>query len=219
MSPHEAATLKEIKPMSLRTIRLALTWLLLALLTAACEQPAKLSPLPANAVILAFGDSLTHGNGAPPGQAYPDVLAELLGRTVINAGVPGERSAAGLQRLPQLLARYRPDLVIICHGGNDFLQRLDRKQTAANLAAMVEQVRAAGAEVVLVGVPEPGLFLKPADFYRDLAVREQLPYEERVVSELLSDRTLKSDTIHPNAAGYRRLAEALRDLIEAAHGR
>lgn len=205
--------------MFLRTLCLALTALLLALLTTACEQPARLAPLAADAVILAFGDSLTHGNGAPPGHAYPDVLADLLGRTVINAGVPGELSAAGRQRLPQLLAHYRPDLVILCHGGNDFLRRLDRGETAANLAAMVEQVKASGAEVVLVGVPEPGLFLQPAAFYRELAERERLPYEERVISELLGDRNLKSDTIHPNAAGYRRLAEALRDLIEAAHGR
>jgi acyl-CoA thioesterase I len=203
----------------LRTLCLALTALLLALLTSACDKPASISPLAADAVILAFGDSLTHGNGAPPGHAYPDVLAELLGRTVINAGVPGELSAAGRQRLPQLLTRYRPDLVILCHGGNDFLRRLDRRQTAANLAAMVEQIKASGAAVVLVGVPEPGLFLNPPDFYRELAEREQVPYEERVVSELLSDRNLKSDTIHPNAAGYRLLAEALRDLIEAAHGR
>lgn len=205
--------------MFLRTLCITLTALLLALLMTACEKTPTISPLASDAVILAFGDSLTHGNGAPPGHAYPDVLADLLGRTVINAGVPGELTAAGLQRLPQLLARYRPDLVILCHGGNDFLRHLDRKQTAANLAAMVEHVKSTGAAVVLVGVPEPGLFLKPPDFYRELAVRERVPYEERVVSELLSDRNLKSDTIHPNAAGYRRLAEALRDLIEAAHGR
>ena len=205
--------------MPLRLYVTALAWLLVALLTAACEKPAKIAPLPADAVILAFGDSLTHGNGAPPGRAYPDVLADLLGRTVINAGVPGERSAAGLRRLPELLDRHRPNLVILCHGGNDFLQRLDRSQTADNLAAMVELARSTGADVVLVGVPEPGLFLKPPDFYREIAVRAKVPYEERVVSELLGDRNFKSDAIHPNAAGYRRMAEALRDLIEAAHGR
>lgn len=191
---------------------------LLGLLATACDSPPKLRPLPADAVVLAFGDSLTHGNGALEGQAYPDVLAGLLGRTVINAGVPGEISAAGRERLPQLLEQYRPRLVILCHGGNDFLQRLDRAQTAANLAAMVEQIRATGADVVLVGVPEFGLILKPPAFYRETAERYGLPFEAEIVSDLLGDRAFKSDTIHPNAAGYRRMAEAIYQLIKEAHG-
>ncbi|MCM2263886.1 MAG: arylesterase [Desulfuromonadales bacterium] len=195
-----------------------LIWLLLALLTTACDKTPKIAPLPANAVVLAFGDSLTHGNGAAPGEAYPEVLAGLLGRTVINAGVPGEISAAGLSRLPQLLEQYRPNLVILCHGGNDFLQRLDRARTAANLAAMIEQIRATGADVVLVGVPEFGLILSPPDFYGEMARRFAIPYEEEIVSDLLGDRDFKSDNIHPNAAGYRRMAEAIFKLIKGAHG-
>jgi lysophospholipase L1-like esterase len=137
---------------------------------------------------------------------------------VINAGVPGELSAAGRRRLPELLERHRPDLVILCHGGNDFLQRRDRQETAANLAAMVAAIRATGAGAVLVGVPEPGLFLEPPDFYREIARNAQIPYEATIVSELLGNGDLKSDAIHPNATGYRRLAEALQVLIREAHG-
>jgi len=201
-----------------RHIPVTLLWLLLSLLVSACEKAPQISTLAPDAVVLAFGDSLTHGNGAPAGAAYPDVLASLLGRKVLNAGVPGEISAEGLQRLPQLLEQHRPDLVILCHGGNDFLQRLDRDQTAANLTAMVAQIRATGADVVLVGVPEPGLFLEPPDFYRKLAEGAGIPYEDRVVSDLLGDRQFKSDSIHPNAAGYRRMAEALHALIRESHG-
>ena len=198
-----------------RLINLILIALLLV--TAACDRTPKLRPLAADAVVLAFGDSLTHGNGAPAGEAYPEVLAGLLGRTVIGAGVPGEVSAAGLARLPALLAEHRPQLVILCHGGNDFLRRLDRAGTAANLSAMVELCRAGGADVVLVGVPEFGLFLNPPEFYREIAERFKIPYEAGIVSELLGDRDLKSDTIHPNAAGYRRMAAAIFTLIKAAH--
>ncbi len=108
--------------------------------------------------------------------------------------------------------------MILCHGGNDFLQRLDRSRTAANLAAMVELIRANGADVVLVGVPEFGFILKPPEFYRETAKRFGIPYEGEIVSDLLGDRDFKSDTIHPNAAGYRRMAEALYALIEQAHG-
>jgi lysophospholipase L1-like esterase len=199
-----------------RLITLAL--LLLVVLCPACDKAPTIAPLPGNALILAFGDSLTHGNGAPAGQAYPDILAGLLGRTVVNAGVPGEISAEGLRRLPQLLQRYRPQLVILCHGGNDFLRRLDRRETAANLAAMIEQSKAAGADVILVGVPEPGLFLEPPDFYAAIARQAGIPFEADVVSSVLGDRSYKSDTIHPNAAGYRRMAEALHALIRKARG-
>jgi len=192
--------------------------LLLLLLTAACDRTPQLRPLAGNAVVLAFGDSLTRGNGAPAGNAYPEVLAGLLDRTVINAGVPGEVTADGLKRLPQLLDAHRPDLVILCHGGNDFLRRHDRAGTAANLSAMVELCRASGADVLLVGVPEFGLFLKPPEFYREVAERFVIPYEAEIVSELLGDRDFKSDTIHPNAAGYRRMAGAIFNLIKAAHG-
>ena len=204
--------------MRLRPLIPVLAALLLTLLATACNRTPPITPLPADAVVLAFGDSLTHGTGAPEGESYPDVLAGLLGRMVINAGVPGEVSAAGLKRLPQLLEEYRPQLVILCHGGNDFLQRLDRARTAANLAAMVEQIRAAGADVILVGVPEFGFVLKPPQFYAETAERFVIPYEGEILADLLGDRDFKSDTIHPNAAGYRRMAEAIDRLIRDAHG-
>ncbi|TFG85806.1 MAG: arylesterase [Gemmatimonadales bacterium] len=191
---------------------------LLLLVTAACDRTPQLRPLPADAVVLAFVYSLTHGNGAPAGEAYPEVLAGLLGRTVIGAGVPGEISAEGLRRLPALIEEHSPQLVILCHGGNDFLRRLDRRETAANLSAMVELCRAGGADVVLVGVPEFGLFLNPPEFYREIAERFAIPYEGEIVGDLLGDRDYKSDTIHPNAAGYRRMAAAIFTLIKSAHG-
>jgi lysophospholipase L1-like esterase len=204
--------------MKLRLTPILLGLLLLTLLASACDRTPKIAPLPADAVVLAFGDSLTFGTGAPEGQSYPDVLAGLLGRTVVNAGVPGEVSAAGLKRLPQLLEDHQPELVILCHGGNDFLQRLDRAGTAANLAAMIEQIRASGADVLLVGVPEFGFVLKPPKFYQEAAERYAIPFEGEILSDLLGDRDFKSDTIHPNAAGYRRMAEAIYQLTRDARG-
>lgn len=188
------------------------------LLVAACERPPQLQVLPPEAVVLAFGDSLTYGTGAPPGQAYPDVLAALLGCQVVNAGIPGEVSAAGLARLPRILEKTRPRLVILCHGGNDFLQRLDPQQVAANLRAMIDLCRDAGAEVLLVAVPQFGLTISPPPFYAEIAREKQIPCEKAILHDLLSDRSLKSDPIHPNAAGYRKLAEALLQLYRAASG-
>ena len=187
------------------------------LVLAACgdeESDARLSPLDPQALVLAFGDSLTQGAGARPEQSYPAVLEGLIGRRVLRSGVGGEVSAEGLRRLPTLLDRYRPDLLILCHGGNDLLRRLDRRQLAANLEAMMAEARARGIEAVLVGVPEPGLWLdEGAALYRDLARRLALPYEADALASILANNELKSDLIHPNAAGYRVLAERLAALL------
>lgn len=192
--------------------------LLVTLLAAGCSQvPPRLPPLPADAVVLAFGDSLTRGTGTENGEGYPEALAGLIGREVINAGLPGETSDEGRERLPALLDRHRPDLVILCHGGNDLLQHRDHAAIAADLEAMIEQARQAGAAVVLVAVPEPGLFLKPAPLYAELAARGKIPCEEQALSRLLGEPRLKSDHIHLNAAGYRQFAEALQRLLKDAH--
>ena len=190
--------------------------LLFLLPASGCNRGPAIASLPEDAIVLAFGDSLTYGTGAGSGESYPEVLASLLGRTVINAGVPGETSVQGLRRLPGVLAEHEPDLVILCHGGNDFLRRLDQQQLAANLAAMVALIHDSGAQVVVVGVPQLGLFLQTAPLYEQLAETYRLPYEGEIVADLLGDRDLKSDSVHPNAAGYRQLAQAVFRLIDRA---
>lgn len=178
-----------------------------------CDRP-RLKSLPADATILAFGDSLTYGTGAKRTESYPASLAEITGRTVINAGVPGELSANGLKRLPEALAKHHPQLLILCHGGNDFLRRLGAEETAANIRAMIALARAQGIEVVLIGVPQLGLFIDTDPLYAQLAKELELPFAEDIISDILTDRKLKSDTIHPNAAGYRKIAETLAALLE-----
>lgn len=203
--------------MMFRTRRL-LPLLLLLLLTSftACERTPRIAPLGPGSSIVAFGDSLTHGNGARAEEAYPGILSELLGIPVINAGVPGETTAEGLDRLPQVLESHRPDLVILCEGGNDFLRRQSHDQLFANLRRMVELIRAGGADVVLVGVPQLGLLVNTHPGYEQLAEDLKIPYEGEIVADLLTDRDFKSDTIHPNAAGYRRMAEAIFTVIDKA---
>ena len=192
------------------------TALLVALgLLAACGARAPALPrLPADAVVLAFGDSLTFGIGAAPQESYPARLEALIGRRVVSAGVPGEVSAAGLARLPAALEEAKPQLVILCEGGNDFLQKLDDGQAADNIRAMVRLAKAQGAQVVLIGVPKPGLLPSPAGLYADIAREFRLPYEETALKKILADKALKSDLVHPNAAGYARLAEAIAALLK-----
>lgn len=180
---------------------------------AGCGGGARLQPVISETVVLAFGDSLTSGVGAEEDESYPAVLARLLGCRVVNGGVAGEVTREGLARLPGLLRRHRPQMVILCFGGNDMLRKLNDEEIARNLREMIRVARQAEADVVLLGVPQPGLLLRAPPFYRGLAEELDLVYEGTIVARILSTPSQKSDLIHPNADGYRRLAERLAEVI------
>ena len=196
---------------------LGITLLALGLLVAGCGKDVPQLPrLAADDVIVAFGDSLTYGTGAAEHESYPAVLSKLIERPVVRAGVPGEVTAQGMQRLPRVLDEYRPRLVIVCLGGNDMLRKVDPSQIKVNLGAMLHELRRRGISVVLVGVPKPALLTSAAGFYAELAEEFHVPYEGEVVTDVLYAADMKSDPIHPNAKGYRRMAEALAKLLREA---
>jgi acyl-CoA thioesterase-1 len=196
----------------MRVARLALLACVLAL--AACGKSPQLERLSQDDVVLAFGDSLTYGTGASEQESYPAQLAQLIGRRVAGAGLPGEVSAHALERLPGALDEYSPRLLLLCIGGNDFLQRLGKQQAAANVRAMVRLARTRHVEVVLIGTPEPGFTLTPPDFYAEIANEFALPYQGDAIGEVLRHADLKSDPVHPNARGYHLIAERLAALLK-----
>lgn len=100
----------------------------------------------------------------------------------------------------------------LCLGCNDLLRRLDRSQTADNLRAMIRLARERGVAVVLVAAPD--LSLSPPPFYDEVARELKVPCERKVLTKVLGKRSLKSEMIHPNTAGYRKLAEALAGLLK-----
>ena len=130
----------------------------LSLISACSDNTPRLPKLADDAVILAFGDSLTYGTGAPRNKSYPALLQQLSGRQVINAGNPGEVSGDGLKRLGELLEHTHPDLLLLCHGGNDMLRQQDLTETKTNVQQMATMAREKGIAVLLLGVPKPKLF-------------------------------------------------------------
>lgn len=196
-------------------IRNILLSFLLLWLTACGENEKVLTPLTQDAVILAFGDSLTYGKGAKRDESYPAVLQRLTGRQVINEGISGEVSQAGLKRLPALLDKYNPNLLILIHGGNDILRKMPAERTAANLKQMIAAARQRNIEVVMLGVPDLGLFaLESADIYRQVAEAENVPVELDILPDILGSVSLKADAVHPNAQGYQAMAKEIHRFLQ-----
>ena len=190
----------------LLSIKLLAIFFILSAFIAGCSSKPKLSILSTNDKIVAFGDSITFGTGAGPGESYPDVLEEIIQRRVINAGVPGEVTNDGLKRLESVIKMHAPSLIIICHGGNDLLGKGNTMAARENIVSMVETALRYDIDAVLVGVPVPRLILKDAKLYEDIADSFSIPYAKDVLSEILSDSSLKADRIHPNHKGYKVLA-------------
>jgi lysophospholipase L1-like esterase len=200
----------------LRSLAFALSLSALAALAACGEKPPPLPKLGSDDVILAFGDSLTYGTGAGPEEAYPKILGGLINRQVIGAGVPGETTEDGLERLPAVLDEVKPKLLLLCLGGNDMLRKVNYASIESNLRAMIEAARLRSVPVVLIGVPEPVLFGGAAPFYTKLADELKVPLEKKIMQDVLFDKELKSDQIHPNARGYRRMAQAIAEFLHRA---
>jgi acyl-CoA thioesterase-1 len=191
--------------------------LLASLLLAACQggKYSKLRNLnsPGENVIC-FGDSLTAGLGVANGEDYPSVLALRIPYPVINAGRSGDTSAAGLARLEQDVLKRNPRLVIVFFGGNDFLRRVPLAETRRNLEAMIESIQENGAMVVLVGMTLGVFRDEYGPVYKEIAKKYNALFIAKVFTGILSNTQLRSDSIHPNAAGYRLMAEKVLKEIK-----
>lgn len=191
-----------------------------AIALAACgKRPPQAQALPAEASVLALGDSLTQGVGAKADEAWPSLLAERTGWDVINAGISGDTSAQALERLPDLLQEHAPALVVVSIGGNDFLRQMSAETAQANIRRICQQAKDSGAQVLLVAVPQFSLLaagtgrLSDHPLYTALAKELQLPLLEGAWAEVLSNPALRSDQVHGNAAGYALFTQQLFDFV------
>ena len=173
----------------------------------------------AGSTIVAFGDSLVEGYGATPGNDFVSLLSRRLGVPILNAGHGGDTTAAALSRVDRDVLSRDPRIVIVLLGGNDFLRRVPKEQTFANLSTIVERIRSKGAAVVIVGV-NGGLWRDPySGEYEKVARRTSAGFVPDILDDILGDQRLMADSIHPNDLGYRIVADrvepALRQLLRA----
>lgn len=174
-------------------------------------------------LVVFFGDSITQGYGVREDDSFPSLVARDLGITFVNAGVPGDTTAAGLARLDRDVLPRRPRLTVVEFGGNDFLRRVPVEQTLQNLDAIVSRLIAQGSMVVILEV-NVGLMGDPyLKGYRAVAEQYGAVLVENVMRGILGNPDLKVDGIHPNGRGHRQIADrvvkVLRPLLREADRR
>lgn len=195
-------------------------YLLIILILASCSQGEKYSPIPKGATVVILGDSLSYGTGANQGEDYPALLAKTTGWNIINAGIPGDTTAGGLERLPELLQEHRPKLLIVELGGNDFLHQAPQGEVVRNIKSILSLAKAQGVKTILVAIPEISALkaavgnLSDHPLYETIAQETATPLIEDVFSEVLSERDLKADQIHPNAQGYAEVGKKMIELLK-----
>ena len=183
--------------------------------------------------IVALGDSLTAGRGLLETQSYPALLQQKLNEDgynweVVNAGISGDTTAAGLQRLDWALQGPDVRILILELGANDGLRGLPVAEMRKNLAAIIERVQRKRIAVLLAGMEAPpnyGLEYAASfrQVYRELARDYHVTFVPFMLDRVAGVSSLnQSDGIHPNIEGTRIVADtlwtALRPMVDAAGG-
>lgn len=164
--------------------------------------------------IICFGDSLTFGTGSPRDRSYPAQLAEMIGRPVINAGIPGETTAGALQRLERDVLAKSPRIVLITLGGNDLKNGVDKNIAFKNLQEIVTAIQARNALVVLGGIKLLFWDRGYEEQYEKLAAATGALLVPDILGGLMGHAELMHDTIHPNGAGYKIMAQKFFQTIK-----
>ncbi|MGM0595221.1 MAG: arylesterase [Pseudomonadota bacterium] len=183
--------------------------------------------------IMVFGDSLSAGYGLEEGQGWVALLRDRLERKgfpykVVNASISGDTTAGGLSRIDQALRQHQPDILLLELGANDGLRGLSLKAMENNLNSIIEKAKAAGAEVLLIGMQMPPNYGPRytevfAKIYERLARRHELPAPPFLLESVALEPTLmQADNLHPNAQGQPLLLDtvwpALAPVLEQTSG-
>jgi acyl-CoA thioesterase I len=164
-------------------------------------------------VIVVFGDSLVRGVGASQGGDLVAVLSARIGMPLVNRGRSGDTTASALTRLDEEVLAEDPGVVVILLGGNDALARVPQHETFRNLGEIVDRIKAKGARPLLVGI-QGGAFGDPYRAAFDALAREkEVAFVPDILRGIFNDPDLMADSIHPNDAGYLKMAEKIEPVL------
>lgn len=176
--------------------------------------------------ILVFGDSLSAGYGIELAQSWPALMADRLKQekfphALINASISGETTDGGRTRLPALLKQHRPAVVVLALGANDGLRGLPIASSRANLQAMAQAARQAGARVLIAGMRLPPNYgpdytRQFSQMFAEVAKDEKaglLPFLLEPIA--LDDAAFQPDRLHPTAAAQPRIRDHVWPAVKA----
>jgi acyl-CoA thioesterase I len=163
--------------------------------------------------IICFGDSITFGYGVNQGEDYPAILSKMLGSPVINKGIDGDTTTEALGRFKSDVLDRNPMLVIIEFCGNDFLKQIPKETTLGNIKRMAESAQAKGAMVAIVDISAGLFFADYKALYQALAQETDSIFIPSVLGGIITNPSMKSDFLHPNATGYKIVAQRVYRAI------
>jgi acyl-CoA thioesterase-1 len=175
--------------------------------------------------ILVLGDSVSAGYGLTVGEGWVSLLQGRLktqgyGYRVVNASVSGETTTGGLARLPRALTVHKPQIVVLELGGNDGLRGLPLETSRANLEKMIRLSKAAGAQVVLLGMKMPPNYgPRYAEgferIFAELARKYRLAFEPFFLDKIaLVPGMLQADGLHPTAKAQPAMLDAVWPVLK-----
>ncbi len=162
--------------------------------------------------LVCFGDSLTKGTGSENGETYPYFLQKLTNLTVVNAGVHGDTSQQGLDRIDDIF-QFKPFMVLVEFGANDFFKKIPIETTKQNIEKIIDKIQATGAVAVILCTEDnqlPELHKALVEIAKD----KRAPLIPGILNEIWPDRALFADQLHPNSQGYKLVAEKVYEGIK-----
>lgn len=169
--------------------------------------PAKEGP------VVAFGDSLTYGYGVSAQEAFPALLEKMWNKEVINLGVSGDTSLQGLARKEEI-KNFRPSFVLIEFSANDFFKKVPREQTKKALEDIVDYTHSLGAVAVLIDTGGNSLMKPYRKIIKQISKEKNALYIEGIMDGIFNNKSLKSDNIHPNEEGYKKIAQKIDKVLK-----
>ena len=181
-----------------------------------------------DSTILIIGDSLSAGLGVTYNQTWPSLLQDRLNKQdysirVVNAGISGDTTSGGVQRLPKLLDKYTPEIVVIELGGNDGLRGTSIKSIENNLRLMIELALNYDAKILLIGMQLPPNYgnvytTSFQNIFPQLAIEYKIGLVERLIQRMMNEtwqqNLMQMDGIHPTAGGHAQIEKIIWDSLQ-----